>query len=105
MKTNIISIYVTHSNQAEAEKITSYLLNKHLIARTNFFPIKSTYWWKGKLETTDEIVTLLKTKEENFEIVRDEILKIHPYETPCILKIEMEANESYGQWIHGETSV
>ncbi len=101
----IISIYVTHANQEEAEKITSHLFNKKLIACANFFPIQSQYWWKGTLERGNEIVTLLKTREENFDIVRDEILKIHPYETPCILKLELEANESYLRWIYDETSL
>ena len=75
-----------------------------MIACVNYFPIESSYWWKEKIENSEEIVTLLKTREENFELVRDEILKIHPYETPCILKMEMEANDSYGDWILDETS-
>jgi periplasmic divalent cation tolerance protein len=99
----IILLYVTHKNQEEAEKISSHLLEKKLIACTNFFPIKSSYWWKGSIETADEIVTLFKTKEENFEIVKAEIEKIHPYETPCILKLEADANESYATWINSET--
>lgn len=36
--------------------------------------------------------------------MRGEILKIHPYETPCILKMEIEANDTYGDWIISETS-
>ncbi len=100
----IITIYVTHANEEEAEKVTSHLLNKHLIACANFFPIKSTYWWKGALETNDEIVTLLKTREENYEQVKQEVLSIHPYETPCILKLDAQANESYAQWIYNETN-
>ncbi len=99
----ITTLYVTHKNQQEADKVVNFLLEKRLIACANFFPITSTYWWKDKLETQEEIVSLLKTKEENFEIVRDEILKIHPYETPCILKMDMEANDAYGEWITGET--
>lgn len=100
----IITLYVTHANEEAAEKVATYLLNKRLIACANFFPIKSMYWWKDKLETGNEVVTLLKTKEENFELIRDEILKIHPYETPCILRLETEANESYSKWICNETN-
>ncbi len=48
---------------------------------------------------------LLKTREGNFEIVRNEILKMHPCETPCILKIEVEANESYSSWVLVESKV
>lgn len=100
----IILLYVTHKNQEEAEKISNHLLEKRLIACTNFFPIKSSYWWKGGIETTDEIVTLFKTKEENYDVVTEAILAMHPYETPCILKLEADANESYATWIREEAS-
>lgn len=82
----------------------NFLLEKRLIACANFFPVNSVYQWEGKIEHQTEVVSFLKTREENFEIVRDEILKIHSYETPCILKINAEVNESYGAWILGETN-
>ncbi len=99
----IITLYVTHKNQEEADKIVNHLLDEKLITCANFFPIQSRFLWNGKVENQDEIVSLLKTKEENFEIVREEILKMHPYEIPCILKMYAEVNESYGEWILDET--
>lgn len=100
---SFIVIYVTHKNREEAEKIVVPLLEKKLIACANYFPIESSYWWKGVIETNAEIVSLLKTRTENWEMVRDEILRIHPYETPCIMKMNVEANDSYAKWIHDET--
>ena len=68
-----------------------------------FFPIRSSYWWKGKIENSDEIVSLLKTKKENWKRVKSEIKRIHPYETPCIIKINVEANKDYESWVNNET--
>lgn len=99
----MIFIYCTHKNKEEAEKITKHLLKKRLIACANFFPIESSYLWKGKIESGKEIVSLLKTKEELWERVKKEIEKIHPYETPCILKIGTEANLSFEKYIQEET--
>lgn len=99
----IITLYVTYKNQEDADKIVNYLLDKNLIACANFFPVNSVYKWEGKIEHQDEVVSFIKTRKENFEVVRDEILKMHPYETPCILKLEAEVNESYGKWIVDET--
>lgn len=99
---SFILIYVTHENQENAEKITNHLLKNKLIACANFFPINSSYWWKGKIQNSKEIVSLLKTKKENWEKVKQEIIKIHPYETPCIIKINVEANEDYESWISKE---
>lgn len=98
-----ILIYVTHKNLDSAQKIAAHLLQKKLIACANFFPIESSYWWKGKIENSEEIVSLLKTKKENWEKVESEIKKIHPYETPCIMKMNVEANEDYESWVNSET--
>ncbi|HCC06047.1 TPA: divalent-cation tolerance protein CutA [Candidatus Nomurabacteria bacterium] len=95
---------LARQNKEEADKVVNHLLEKRLIACANFSTIESRYWWKGGIENGEEIVTLLKTKKENFELVRDEILKIHPYEIPCILKLDAEVNESYGKWILNETT-
>ncbi len=92
-------IYVTHQNKDEAKKIGNYLLDNKLIACANYFPIEAAYWWNGAIESDDEIVSLLKTRKENWEKVRDVIEKIHPYDVPCIIKIELKANEKYEQWI------
>ncbi|PIN80097.1 divalent-cation tolerance protein CutA [Candidatus Woesearchaeota archaeon CG10_big_fil_rev_8_21_14_0_10_32_9] len=100
---SFIIVYVTHKNLEEAKKIASHLLEKKLIACANFFPISSSYWWKGSIETSDEIVSLLKTKNENWIKLKNEIKKIHPYETPCIMKLNVEANEDYESWILKET--
>ncbi len=98
-----IILYVTHKNLENAEKIASHLLQKKLIACANLFPITSSYWWKGKIENSGEIVSLLKTRKENWSKVKSEIKKIHPYETPCIIKMNVEANEDYESWVNDET--
>lgn len=100
---SFIIIYVTYPNMDEATKIASHLLQKKLIACANYFPIKSSFWWKGKIDNSDEIVSILKTKKENWETVKSEIKKIHSYETPCIMKLDAEANTEYELWVNSET--
>jgi periplasmic divalent cation tolerance protein len=96
-------IYITHENMEQAEKVVKVLLDKKLVACANIFPMKSMYFWKENLEKADEIVSIVKTKSENWELVKNEVLKIHPYETPCIIKIPVEANEDFENWINKET--
>jgi len=100
---SLIIIYTTYPNMEEAKKVTSHLLQKKIIACANFFPISSSFWWKGKMDNSNEIVALLKTKKQNWEKVKSEIKKIHSYETPCIMKLDVEANEDYEDWIEKET--
>ena len=101
---SFILIYVTHKNQEQAKKIALHLLERKLIACANFFPISSSYWWNEKIEHSSEIVSLLKTKTEHWEKVRLEIEHLHPYETPCIIKMNVDANEKYETWINDETT-
>ncbi|MFZ2187817.1 MAG: divalent-cation tolerance protein CutA [Candidatus Moraniibacteriota bacterium] len=98
-----IIIYITHKNLKEAKKVAEALLKEKLIACVNYFPIESAYWWKGKIENSKEIVSLVKTKKENWTKVKKIVLAIHPYETPCIMKFEVESNKSYADWIREET--
>ena len=86
----------------EAKKVASHLLEQKLIACANFFPIESACWWKGKIENSNEIVSIVKTKKENWEKVKEEVKKIHSYEIPCIMKFEVEANDDYENWIKSE---
>lgn len=103
MSMSFIILYITYKNLDEAQKTTSHLLAKKLIACANFFPIKSSYLWKDKIENSEEIVLLLKTRKENWKKIRSEVVKLHPYKTPCIIKIDAEANEEYASWINDAT--
>ncbi|MEW5805688.1 MAG: divalent cation tolerance protein CutA [Patescibacteria group bacterium] len=60
------------------------------------------YWWEGKIEDGNEVVLIVKTTSDRFEKVRDEIARIHPFDTPCILKIDVDPNEKYLRWIESE---
>ena len=96
---SFIIIYVTHPDEASANKISSELIQKKMVACANIFPMQSAYWWQGNIENEKEYVSILKTIQENFDKVKNEIEKVHQYEIPCIMKIEVSANEAYENWI------
>lgn len=96
---SFIVLYVTHENEKEARKISDLLLQQKYIACANIFPIQSIYPWKGKIEDSHEVVSLLKTTHAQWKTVESIIEKMHPYEIPCIMKMEVEANKSYENWI------
>jgi periplasmic divalent cation tolerance protein len=99
-------LYVTHPSKPEAIRITADLLNDHLIACANFFPMESMYWWEWRLNKTEEIMTIYKTRSENYEAVKSKIESLHKYEVPCIIKLAtVEANMSYEEWVQSETKI
>ena len=100
---SFIIAYITNPNNETAEKIVSHLVENRIIACGNIFPIKSIYWWKGKVEKENEVVAIVKTTNEKWELLKEEVKKMHPYDVPCIVKIDAEANEEYEKWIEEET--
>lgn len=92
-------IYITHENEQEARKIANHLLRKKMVACSNIFPISSSYWWQGAIQHEGEFVSIVKTTLSNCDAVKEEVENIHPYDLPCIMIIEVEANEAYEQWI------
>lgn len=100
---SFIAVYVTHSSSEEAKKIADHLLHQRLIACYHLFPVESTFWWHEKIDMAGEFVTLLKTRKENWHVIQEEIRKAHPYEVPCMMKIEVEANPEYEKWLFDNT--
>ena len=95
-------VYITCKNKKEAEIISMHLLKKRMIACANISPIKSMFWWKGKIESQKEILIMAKTLEYKFERIKEEVSKLHSYTVPCILKIDAESNEKYNEWVRRE---
>jgi len=99
----MIIVKVTCQDIDTARDITNHLLQKRLISSSNYFPIKSASSWTGKIQEVDEYLIFLKTRDGNWEKVKEEVIKIHPYEVPCIIKIDAKANKLYEDWINGGT--
>src|SRR3990167_7198766 len=89
-----IIIYITYPNLKEAKRVTGILLERRLIACANYFPVASVYRWEGKVENAKEVVSILKTKKTNWTKVKKAVETVHPYEIPCIMKLEVESNKA-----------
>lgn len=100
----IAVIYTTHSSAESASACCDQLLQERLIACANIFPIQSAYWWQGDIQREGEYAAVLKTSPRLWEALKVRIEAIHPYETPCIVKIEAEANAAYAQWIESQVT-
>jgi periplasmic divalent cation tolerance protein len=98
-------LYVTHPDEKTAREISERLLDERLIACANTFSIASGYWWNGAVQREGEWVTLLKTTASAWPSVEKRVLELHPYDTPCVMKMEVSANAAYEAWIEESVHV
>ncbi|MBK8557683.1 MAG: divalent-cation tolerance protein CutA [Lewinellaceae bacterium] len=95
--------YVTHADEAAAQQMAAQLLERHLIACANIFPMSSAFWWEGAQQHEQEWVSVLKTRTTLETALETFITQFHPYQTPCMLRWPVHANAAYEQWIMAET--
>jgi len=92
-------IYTTHGSEEEAKRVADLLVNEKLAACANIFPMSSVYWWQQQVQQDKEWVAVLKTTLSNWNVVKERVAEVHPYDVPCIIKWEVEANDAYEKWI------
>ena len=87
-----------------ANKITKSLLEKRLVSSVQQKEISSSYWWNNQIETSQEYLLEMKTKESLYKEVEQEIRKLHTYEIPEIYAEEVkEGLPEYFKWIEENT--
>lgn len=98
-------LYVTAPNRDEALRIAGTLVEERLVACGNVLDgMRSVYWWNGKVERADEAVLLLKTDRRNVDLVIARVVELHPYETPAVVALPIEAGHSeFLAWVESES--
>jgi periplasmic divalent cation tolerance protein len=91
----------TTGSREEADRVARALVERELAACVNILgPISSVYRWKGKIETGNEFLLLIKSTEDAFDRVRDAIRALHSYEMPEFIELAVTRGEGkYLTWI------
>ncbi|HEY1788428.1 MAG TPA: divalent-cation tolerance protein CutA [Verrucomicrobiae bacterium] len=102
-----VIVLVTAPDLKTARMVANSALRARLVACANLVSgIESHYWWQGKLETSAEILIIFKTQKARLVALEKLILAKHPYDTPEILALPLNAGaRSYLEWIEGSVSI
>ncbi len=102
----MINVITTIDRKDLLEEIGRALLERKLVACLQIIgPIKSVYWWKGRLEESQEWIGIMKTKRDLYDAVEKAIRERHPYEVPEIMAVQADlVLPEYRQWVLSETS-
>jgi len=100
-----IEVRSTTDSREEADKICAAVLEARLVACAQVSsPIRSSYWWQGKIERAEEYFLAMKTTRDKFNAVARVIRENHSYDVPDIVAVPIvEGTADYLGWISAET--
>jgi periplasmic divalent cation tolerance protein len=102
MPTNRFAIIlVTAPDLKTARALAKAALSARLIACANLIPkIESHYRWQGKIESSAEVLLILKTQKSKLAALEKLVLAKHPYDTPEFIVLPVCAgNKRYLDWL------
>jgi len=101
MKINHIVILITTKDKKEAAKIAQVLLESKLIACANIIDgVRSLFWWQGKIDSSKEVLLVLKTKKILFKKIVAKVKSLHSYQTPEIIALPIvNGSDDYLSWV------
>lgn len=98
-------VLVTAPNLKTARGLAKSALSARLIACANLIPkIESHYWWREKIESSAEVLLVLKTRKAKLAALEKLVLARHPNETPEYVVLPLSAgNKNYLNWLAENT--
>ena len=98
---NYLQVQTTADSKESAEKLARLILGSKLAACVQITAkVKSLYWWKDKIDESEEFMLLIKTSKNKFAELEKFIKKNHNYETPEIIATDItEGSDEYLAWL------
>lgn len=95
------AILVTTIDSLEkARALAREVLDAQLAGCVQMSPISSHYIWKDELCEAEEILLQMKHRAEDYPALAALVRRLHAYETPEILRIDVaEADPAYAAWL------
>ena len=99
-------VYMTAGSVEEAKSIGKILVGQNLAACVNLLEnMTSIYKWEEKLEESQEVIMIAKTRKSLMPKLIEKVNSIHSYDCPCILELPVqEANSDFLSWIERQTT-
>jgi periplasmic divalent cation tolerance protein len=98
---NACILLTTLDDMERAKQLGRQLVELHLAACVNMVErVHSIYRWQGNVETTDEVLLIIKTAVERVPALKEKIVQLHPYEVPEIVVLQIaDSNDPYLAWL------
>jgi periplasmic divalent cation tolerance protein len=99
-----VQVTTTTASEDEAAAIADHVLAERLAACVQTLgPVRSRYWWHGRLEQATEWLCICKTTAERAEALIRAIEDRHSFDTPEVLATPVTAGSpGYLAWVAEE---
>jgi periplasmic divalent cation tolerance protein len=100
--TDKIVVLVTCGSAKEARKIARAVVEQRMAACANIVtsPVQSVYRWKGRVESAEEFLLVIKTTQGRFAELKAAVKRLHSYDVPEIIALPIAAGgTNYLNWI------
>ncbi len=96
-----VVVFVTCPDRDVGKKIAKALVKDKFAACVNIVDgLSSTYYWQGKIVEDNEVLLIIKTREDHYEKLEKFIKEIHPYTVPEIIAMPIiKGSQDYLNWI------
>jgi periplasmic divalent cation tolerance protein len=95
-----VMVLTTAGSEEEGGALARSLVEAGLAACVHIQPIRSVYRWKGEVCDEPEWRVAVKTAARKYGEVERHIKERHPYETPEIVRVEIDGGSAeYLRWI------
>jgi periplasmic divalent cation tolerance protein len=87
----------------DARALAHALVEARLAACVNIVDrLHSVYRWEGRVTGDDEQLLLIKTTDARVDALREELMRLHPYDVPEFVVLAIEStSDAYGAWLLG----
>ncbi len=98
---DILLVFCTFPDLDCARRVGTALVTEALAACVNLLPaVESIYQWEGKLETSQEVLAIMKTTQAGYAALEARLKALHPYEVPEIIAIPpSHVQPAYAKWV------
>ncbi len=100
-----VLVSTTLPTAAKASALAQAVVRVRLAACAHLAPLRSVYWWKGRVERGAEVAVQFKTRRPLVRALMAYIRERHPYEVPeIVITPILDGWPDYLAWIDRETS-
>lgn len=101
MPAPFVIVLTTLPSRSQAERLSRLVLKEKLAACINQMgPLRSSYWWKNRIETAQEFLLVIKTRARGYTKLQNFIKRHHPYAVPEIISLPIQkGHRPYLDWL------